>query len=44
VLLGGTPWEVESEYTKWSPINHIRNWKTPQLVIHGGKDFRLRES
>ncbi|PWN49301.1 alpha/beta-hydrolase [Violaceomyces palustris] len=41
---GGVPWEVSSEYEKWSPQQHTSNWKTPQLVIHGGKDYRLTES
>lgn len=38
---GGVPWEAKENYEKWSPINHIQNWSTPQLVIHGGQDFRL---
>ena len=42
--LGGTPWEVPNEYAKWSPHNHIGNWCTPQLIIHGGKDYRLPET
>lgn len=62
--MGGTPWEVPQTYEKWSPHNHIRNWKvrtsqicsglcsmidrtnlqTPELVIHGGLDYRLRRS
>ncbi|SCV70321.1 BQ2448_1715 [Microbotryum intermedium] len=40
---GGTPWEVPENYSRWNPQNHISKWKTPQLVIHGGKDFRLVE-
>lgn len=38
---GGTPWEKPEEYQRWNPTNHISEWKTPQLVIHGGQDFRL---
>ncbi|KAK4701312.1 hypothetical protein P7C70_g4920, partial [Phenoliferia sp. Uapishka_3] len=30
---GGTPWEVPDNYSR-----------TPQLVIHGGRDYRLNES
>ncbi|GAA5948827.1 hypothetical protein JCM3765_003916 [Sporobolomyces pararoseus] len=41
---GGTPWEVPENYEKWNPANFIKNWKTPQLVIHGSKDYRLVES
>lgn len=30
---GGTPWEAPENYAKWNPQNHIKNWKTPELVI-----------
>src|SRR4051812_44029092 len=38
---GGLPWEKPQGYDKDSPINYVKNWKTPTLVIHGGKDFRV---
>ncbi|ORX89055.1 prolyl oligopeptidase family protein [Basidiobolus meristosporus CBS 931.73] len=40
---GGKPWEPKAKkiYEKWSPANYVQNWKTPTLVIHGGKDYRL---
>ncbi|GAA5895770.1 uncharacterized protein JCM6883_001616 [Sporobolomyces salmoneus] len=41
---GGTPWENPSGYDKFNPANFIKNWKTPQLVIHGSRDYRLVES
>lgn len=41
---GGVPWEVQDEYERWNPANHINNWSTPELVIHGGLDFRLPET
>ncbi len=28
-------------YDKWSSVHHVKNWKTPTLVIHGEKDYRL---
>ncbi len=28
-------------YQKHNPINLVKNWKTPELVVHGGKDFRV---
>ncbi|GAA5982493.1 hypothetical protein JCM11641_006133 [Rhodosporidiobolus odoratus] len=40
---GGLPWEVPEKYQQWSPQNHIKKWQTPQLVIHGSKDYRLVE-
>ncbi|WVN87657.1 uncharacterized protein L203_102842 [Cryptococcus depauperatus CBS 7841] len=40
----GTPWTNRATYEKWSPINHVTEWSTPQLVIQGGKDYRLENS
>ena len=37
----GTPWENPQGYEKHNPINHVGNWKTPMLVIHGAKDYRV---
>lgn len=41
---GGAPWENKDLYEKWSPSNFVNNFKTPMLVVHGGKDFRVPES
>jgi dipeptidyl aminopeptidase/acylaminoacyl peptidase len=41
---GGPPWEVPDAYEKHNPIHHVQKWKTPMLVIHGGRDFRLPET
>jgi dipeptidyl aminopeptidase/acylaminoacyl peptidase len=38
---GGTPWENPEGYAKHNPIDHVAKWKTPTLVIHGAKDFRV---
>jgi dipeptidyl aminopeptidase/acylaminoacyl peptidase len=40
----GTPWDKPEGYTKSNPIDYIKNWKTPTLVIHGGLDFRIPET
>jgi dipeptidyl aminopeptidase/acylaminoacyl peptidase len=40
----GTPWSNPQGYEKQNPVNHVRNWKTPMLVIHGGKDFRVADT
>jgi dipeptidyl aminopeptidase/acylaminoacyl peptidase len=37
----GTPWENPENYEKHNPVNFVRNWKTPMLVIHGAHDFRV---
>jgi len=43
---GGVPWDKHARklYDKWNPREFVENWKTPTLVIHGGKDYRLTES
>ncbi|KAK8864630.1 hypothetical protein IAR55_001880 [Kwoniella newhampshirensis] len=40
----GTPLTNRALYEKWSPVNHAIEWNTPQLVIQGGKDYRLENS
>ncbi|OZJ04398.1 hypothetical protein BZG36_02415 [Bifiguratus adelaidae] len=43
---GGTPFNPVARfiYEHWSPSNYVRRWKTPTLVVHGGKDYRLVDS
>jgi dipeptidyl aminopeptidase/acylaminoacyl peptidase len=36
----GTPW-TSDEYTKWSPVKFVKNFKTPALVVTGEKDYRV---
>ena len=31
-------------YEKQNPVNFVKNWKTPMLVVHGGRDFRIVDS
>jgi dipeptidyl aminopeptidase/acylaminoacyl peptidase len=38
---GGLPWEKPEGYAKHNPVDFVKNWKTPTLVIHGGQDFRV---
>ena len=37
----GTPWDNPDSYEKHNPVNHVKNWKIPMLVIHGALDFRV---
>jgi dipeptidyl aminopeptidase/acylaminoacyl peptidase len=38
---GGTPWTNPKGYEKHNPVNFVKNWKTPMLVIHGAFDYRV---
>ncbi len=38
---GGTQYENPSNYEKHNPVNFVKNWKTPMLVVQGGLDFRI---
>jgi len=37
----GTPWSNPQGYERQNPANFVKNWKTPTLVVHGGKDYRI---
>lgn len=41
---GGTPWNNPENYEKHNPVNFVKNWKTPMLVIHGAFDYRVAET
>ena len=39
--MGQTPWDESDLYTKWSPHHYAKNFKTPTLVTHGERDYRV---
>ena len=43
--MGGPYWDQKDESVQrayqQSPSNLVKNWNTPILIIHGGKDFRV---
>lgn len=41
---GGLPHENRRAFLKFSPHLHVGNFKTPTLVVQGGKDYRCPES
>ncbi len=42
--LGGPPWANRTDYRLWSPDRFASRMRTPELVIHGGRDFRVPET
>jgi acylaminoacyl-peptidase len=36
-----TPWEQPDNYERFNPIDHVKDWHVPMLVIHSAKDFRI---
>jgi dipeptidyl aminopeptidase/acylaminoacyl peptidase len=38
---GGTPWETEDVYNRWSPIQYAEDVTTPLLITHGEEDRRV---
>ena len=40
----GTPWTNPEGFEKHNPVNYVKNWKTPMLIIHGAYDFRVVET
>jgi len=43
---GGHPWSKKAGdlAAKFSPANYVHKWSTPQLIVHGSKDYRLPET
>ncbi|MBD8880527.1 S9 family peptidase [Rhodanobacter sp. 7MK24] len=38
---GGPQFEVPDNYEKFNPIDHVKDWRVPMLVVHSGDDFRI---
>jgi len=44
--LGGAYWEqdnaaAQKSYNQFNPVNFVKKWDTPILIIQGGKDYRV---
>jgi len=37
---GEDPYADQSSFDRYAPVQHIKNWKTPTLIIHGERDYR----
>jgi dipeptidyl aminopeptidase/acylaminoacyl peptidase len=40
----GTPFDNPENFEKHNPVNYVKNWDTPMLVIHGAHDYRVVET
>ncbi|QAU25148.1 S9 family peptidase [Dyella sp. M7H15-1] len=38
---GGRQFDVPENYEKFNPLNDVKDWRVPMLVIHSGDDFRI---
>jgi dipeptidyl aminopeptidase/acylaminoacyl peptidase len=38
---GGPEFANPQGFAKHNPVDHVKDWKTPMLVIHGQKDYRV---
>jgi dipeptidyl aminopeptidase/acylaminoacyl peptidase len=38
---GGPPWPGREVYERFTPSAHVKNFKTPTLVVHGELDYRV---
>jgi dipeptidyl aminopeptidase/acylaminoacyl peptidase len=41
---GGTQFDAPENYERFNPLNHVKDWRVPMLVVHGGKDYRIPET
>jgi dipeptidyl aminopeptidase/acylaminoacyl peptidase len=41
---GGTPWDNPQALIDQAPVTYAKDFKTPMLVIHGGRDYRVDPS
>jgi dipeptidyl aminopeptidase/acylaminoacyl peptidase len=38
---GGTPWANPEGYERFNPVNHVKDWKVPMLIVHNQLDLRI---
>ena len=41
---GGPQFEKPAAYEQFNPVNHVTKWRTPMLVIHGARDYRVPDT
>ena len=38
---GGTPWANPEGYERFNPVDHVKDWKAPMLIVHNQLDMRI---
>ncbi|HET6631895.1 MAG TPA: S9 family peptidase [Rhodanobacteraceae bacterium] len=38
---GGPEYTHPAGYSRYNPIDHVKDWRVPMLVVHSGHDFRI---
>ncbi|MGN6313777.1 MAG: prolyl oligopeptidase family serine peptidase [Rhodanobacteraceae bacterium] len=41
---GGTQFEHPENYEKFNPLDHVKDWRVPMLIVHSGHDYRIPET
>jgi len=41
---GGPHYDTPEIHERFNPVNHVKQWRTPMLVIHGEQDFRVPDT
>ena len=41
---GGPYFKVPENHEKFNPANYVSEWRTPMLVIHGARDYRVPDA
>ena len=41
---GGPQYLVPANYEKFNPLNHVKDWCVPMLVVHSAHDYRIPET
>jgi dipeptidyl aminopeptidase/acylaminoacyl peptidase len=41
---GGTQYDHPENYERFNPINHVKDWRVPMLIVHSGHDFRIPDT
>ena len=38
---GGAPWDNPAGYERFNPVDHVKDWSVPMLVVHSQMDLRI---